>query len=137
MSTLFREAHSQYLRESQKIVYMGHRRYIPMKHSFQSMKDKFNGNNEKRRPPPHLTCHEVYEMVKDVHVVLGKQKRTGKNIDEDDMWKKQSIFWELPYWKDLDVRHSIDVMHPKKNVCESLLETLLSMDGKTRDHGHA
>jgi hypothetical protein len=28
-------------------------------------------------------------------------------------------------------------MHIKKNVCESLLRTLLNMDGKTRDHGHA
>jgi hypothetical protein len=57
-------------------VYMGHRCYIPMKHLFQSMKDKFNGNTEKRRPPPHLIGHEVYEMVKDVHVVLGKWKIT-------------------------------------------------------------
>jgi hypothetical protein len=28
----FREIGSQYLSESRKIVYMGHRRYIPMKH---------------------------------------------------------------------------------------------------------
>jgi hypothetical protein len=56
------------------------------------MKDKFNGNIEKRRPPPQLIGHEVYEMVEDVHVVLGKQKRTDKNTGEDDMWKKQSIF---------------------------------------------
>jgi hypothetical protein len=51
---------------------MGHRCYILMKHQFQSMKDQFNGNIEKRRPPPHLTDYEVYEMVKDVHAVLGK-----------------------------------------------------------------
>jgi hypothetical protein len=101
------------------------------------MKDQFNSNTERRRPPPHLTGHEVYKMIKDVHVVLGKQKKTGKNTEEDDMWKKQSIFWKLPYWKDLDVRHSIDVMHVKKNVCECLLGTLLNTDGKTRDHGHA
>jgi hypothetical protein len=56
-----------------------------MKHKFQSMKNQFNGNTEKRRPPPHLTGHEIYEMVKDVHVVLGKRKITGKNIEEDDM----------------------------------------------------
>jgi hypothetical protein len=133
----FRETDSQYLSESRKIVYMGHRCYITMKHLFQSMKDRFNGNNEKRHPPPHLIGHEVYEMVKDVHIVLGKWKRTAKNTSEDDMWKKQSIFWELPYWKDLDGRHSIDVMHVEKNVCESLLGTLLNMDGKTRDHRHA
>jgi hypothetical protein len=111
--------------------------YIPMKHQFHNMKDQFNGNTEKRCPPPHLIGHEVYEMVKDVHVVLGKQKMTDKNIKEDDMWKKYSIFWELPYWKDLDIHHSIDVMHVKNNVCENLLRTFLNIDGKTRDHGHA
>jgi hypothetical protein len=68
-----------------------------MKHPLQNMKDYFNGNTEKMRPPPDLTGHEVYEMVKNVHVILGKQKRTVKNNEEDDMWKKQLIFWELPY----------------------------------------
>jgi hypothetical protein len=53
------------------------------------------------------------------------------------MWKKQLIFWELPYWKNLDVHHSINVMHIEKNVCESLLKTLLNTDEKTRNHGHA
>jgi hypothetical protein len=76
-------------------------------------------------------------MVKNLHVILGKQKRTAKNNKEDDMWKKQSIFWELPYWKDLDIHHSIDVVHIKKNVCKSLIGTLLNMNEKTRDHEHA
>jgi hypothetical protein len=43
-------------------------------------------------PPPYLTGHEVYEMVKNVHVVFGKRKKTVKNNEEDDMWKKQLIF---------------------------------------------
>jgi hypothetical protein len=68
-----------------------------MKHPFWSMKDQFNGNTEKMHPPLHLTGLEVYEIVKDIHVVLDKRKMTGKNNEEDDMWKKQSIFWELPY----------------------------------------
>jgi hypothetical protein len=108
-----------------------------MKHSFRSMKDQFNGNMKKRHPPSHLTGHKVYKMVKDAHVVLGKRKRTGKNTEEYDMWKKQSIFCDLLYWKDLDVRHSIDLMHVEKNVCESLLRTLLNINRKTRDHEHA
>jgi hypothetical protein len=66
-----------------------------MKHQIWSMKDQFNGNTKKRHPPPHLIGHEVYEMVKDVHVVLSTRKRTGQNIEEDDMWKKKSIFWDL------------------------------------------
>jgi hypothetical protein len=32
------------------------------------------------------------------------------------MWKKMSIFWELPYWKILEVHSAIDVMHVTKNV---------------------
>jgi hypothetical protein len=133
----FRKIDSQYLSESQKTVYVGHQCYIPMKHQFQSMKDQFNGNTVKRRPLPHITGHKVYEMVKDVHVILGKWKRTDKNTEEDNMWKKQSIFWELPYCKDIDVCHLIDVMHVEKNVCQSLLMTLLNTDRETRDHGHA
>jgi hypothetical protein len=49
------------------------------------MKDQLNGNTERRRPPPHLTGHEVYEMVKNVHVVLGMWKRTDKNTEKDDI----------------------------------------------------
>jgi hypothetical protein len=57
------------------------------------------------------------------------------------MWTKfyscKKWVLQLPYWKDLDVHHSIDVMHVEKNVYESLLGTLLNMDGETMDHGHA
>jgi hypothetical protein len=47
------------------------------------MKDQFNGNIKKIHPPPHLTGHGVYKMVKGLYVVLGKQKRTGKNTEDD------------------------------------------------------
>jgi hypothetical protein len=46
--------------------------------------------------------------------------------------KRRSILWDLPYWQYLSVRHSIDVMHVEKNVCESIIGTLLNMD-KTKD----
>ena len=52
-------------------------------------------------------------------------------------WKKRSILWELPCWIDLAVRHSIYVMHVKKNVCGSLLGTLMNDKGKTKDHVRA
>jgi hypothetical protein len=70
----FREIDSQYLSESRKIVYMRNQRYIPMKHLFRSITDKFNGNTEKRRLPPHLTDHEVYEMsrISILSLVSGK-----------------------------------------------------------------
>jgi hypothetical protein len=92
MSILFQRYKLTVFERVTKTLCMGQRHYILMKHLFQSMKDQFNGNTVKRHPPPHLTCHEVYEMIQDVHIVLGKWKRSGKNIEEDDMWKKQLIF---------------------------------------------
>ena len=47
--------------------------------------------------------------------------------------EKKSIFFELLYWKSLYVRHFLDVMHIEKNVCESVIGTLLNVPGKTKD----
>ena len=49
------------------------------------------------------------------------------------MFKKKSVFWKLPYWEILRVRHYIDVMHVEKNVCESILGTLLKIKGQRKD----
>jgi hypothetical protein len=46
------------------------------------MNDQFNDKTEKRHPLPHLTNHEVYEIVKNVYVTLDKWKRTDNNIEE-------------------------------------------------------
>ena len=48
-----------------------------------------------------------------------------------------SILWELPYWKDISVRHNINRMHVKKNVYGSLLGTLRNDKWKTKDHAKA
>lgn len=48
-------------------------------------------------------------------------------------WKKRSIFYELPYWQHILLRHNLDVMHIEKNVTKSLVGTLLGMDKKNKD----
>jgi hypothetical protein len=53
------------------------------------------------------------------------------------MWNKKSILWELEYWSILDVRHSIDNMHIKKNACEATCGTLLQQKSKGKDHKNA
>jgi hypothetical protein len=40
------------------------------------------------------------------------------------MWKKKSIFWDLPYCEILEVRNAIDVMHLTKNLCLNVLGLL-------------
>lgn len=62
--------------------------------------------------------------MKDLKVVFVKGPDNQPMECEDGhavMWKKRSIFWELPKWEVLDVRHAIDVMHLTKSLCVNLL----------------
>ncbi|CAL8120498.1 unnamed protein product [Prunus armeniaca] len=43
------------------------------------------------------------------------------------------MFFELPYWSKLKLRHNLDVMHVEKNVFDTLVGTILDIKGKTRD----
>ena len=49
-------------------------------------------------------------------------------------WRKKRIFWELPYWKDLLLRHNLDVLHIEKNFFDNIINTLLNVPGKTKDN---
>jgi hypothetical protein len=48
------------------------------------------------------------------------------------MWMKKSIFWELEYWKFLEVRSAINMMHMTNTLCVNLLG-FLGVYGKTKD----
>jgi hypothetical protein len=109
-------------------------------------KKGFDGTIEKRRAPKIHNGEHMFRMIKDLKVVLGKgkgggsekTKKAGKNAEKNGnqtsgLFKKRSIFWNLPYWKDLMVRHAIDTMHVEKNVCKALVDTLLDIPGKTKD----
>ena len=47
--------------------------------------------------------------------------------------RKSIFFFELLYWRTLYVQHNLDVMYIEKNVCESIIDTLLNISGKTMD----
>ena len=64
------------------------------------------------------TGDHVLAMVIDLHVIFGKGLG-GLAVPNDaenhgPMCKKKSIFWDLPYWKDLEVHNSIDVTHRRR-----------------------
>jgi hypothetical protein len=49
-------------------------------------------------------------------------------------FKKHLIFFRyLEYWKDLEIRHAIDIMHLEKNIFDSTIGTLLDISSKTKD----
>ena len=47
--------------------------------------------------------------------------------------EEEEYFFELPYWSSLLIRHNLDVMHNEKNICESILGTLLELESKCKD----
>jgi len=118
------------LKYGRKTCYIGHRKFLKCNHLYRRLKKSFNGCQEDRTAPPPLIGNEVYNRVSHVEVTYGKivKHSVVKNI-----WKKNSIFFELSYWLKLDVRHCIDVMHVEKNVCDSIIGTLLNIKGNTKD----
>ncbi|XP_040376951.1 uncharacterized protein LOC102718982 isoform X1 [Oryza brachyantha] len=127
-----------WLNNSKKRVYLRNRRFLHQSHPYRGMNHQFDGTREKASAPRHFSG-EVYNQVKDLPAAHGKEstilgKRKRDTNDLEIRWKKKSILWELPYWKVLAIRHSIDAMHVKKNVCGSLLATLMNVKNKTKDH---
>nr|XP_043611316.1 uncharacterized protein LOC122582917 [Erigeron canadensis] len=120
-----------------KIAYMGHRRFLQENHSWRNARD-FNGKIETRLAPKPISGDDCLRQLEHIsihqhgkhpaHVGTKRKRNTG-----DLNWSKKSIFFELPYWSKLLIRHNIDVMHVEKNVCENVLGTLLDIDGKTKN----
>lgn len=124
-----------------KTCYMGHRRFLPEDHPFRFDANKFGGKTEFRAAPTPLSGEEVLECTKDLNTVFGKdpsgKKPTTKRRKEGEplvIFKRRSIWFELPYWKDLMLRHNFDFMHIGKNVSESLVNTFMGIDGKSKDN---
>ncbi|RVW49659.1 hypothetical protein CK203_076741 [Vitis vinifera] len=126
---------SHRLKHGKKNSYTGHRRFLPCNHPFRKQKKAFNGKQEFSSPPQPLSGEEILRKNDVISNSWGKNKNSrGKlNVNTTNCWKKKSIFFDLEYWKYLHVRHSLDVMHIEKNVCESIIGTLLNIPGKTKD----
>ncbi|CAN1777819.1 hypothetical protein LINPERHAP1_LOCUS14199 [Linum perenne] len=137
------------LEHSGKYAFTGSRRFLPSDHRMRGWKNRFNGKNENRDPPIYKAGIDILDQLKDVNVIFGKKgkqtasekKRTRggimKNVDnneETEIWKKKSILFDLPYWKDNLIRHNLDVMHIEKNVCDNILSTLLNDKQKSKDN---
>ena len=116
------ETDSIYLEKCRKIVYLGHRRFLPPRHLARRRGEHFKGDADHRKKHVRRTGDDVFAMVKDLDQIVTFEKSPGGQSVPNDtnghapMCKKKSIFWELPYWKVLEVRSAIDVMHVMKNL---------------------
>jgi hypothetical protein len=122
---------------------------FPQQETFiRTMDCQLNGEKENREAPLHVTRDMVHLKVMDVKTIeelskltektLGKRKkRDGEEEEEEGMWNKKSILWELEYWPMLDVHHWINNMHVENNVCEATCGTLLQQKSKGKYHKNA
>jgi hypothetical protein len=81
--------------------------------------DKYFDNNDELHstsPSGNNKGQRVFEIVRNNKFVFGKKTKDRKirkdaKLASRATFKKKSIFFEyLPYWKELDVRHTIDGM---------------------------
>ncbi|KAL0537434.1 hypothetical protein IC582_026412 [Cucumis melo] len=121
-----------------RISFMGHRRYLPQNHVWRRSR-LHDGKVERKAPPVVMNGDEILEQLDQLEFpvmsknpsIQDKKRKRALN------WTKKSIFFDLPYWSRLLLRHKLDVMHIEKNVCDNLIGTLLNIEGKTKDTTNA
>lgn len=116
-----------------------HRRWLNRDHPFRRNTSGFLKNRvDNDFPPRRLSGEEIQVKVS----ALPKVHEIGQSIKFKGYgrchnWTKQSIFWELPYWKDNLLRHNLDVMHIEKNFFDNLFNTVMDVKDKTKDNVNA
>ncbi|XP_065860347.1 uncharacterized protein [Euphorbia lathyris] len=128
------------LKHGGKQCYLNHRKYLDQNDTLRRSR-KFNGKPEHLPKPKELSGDDILEQLRHIpeDFKFGKPPNTRKRKRDSNHlnWTKKSIFFELPYWKSLKLRHNLDVMHIEKNICEHILGTLLNIVGKTKDNDKA
>jgi hypothetical protein len=133
------EKHLLSYSQRSKIGCFGHYRFLPNGHRFQR-DNEFASIHERNDPLGELSIEELLaelEKVKDVRP--GKLQSSGKRKHSDleggkvKIWSQMVSLWKLPYLHKLKLRNNLDVMHIEKNICESLIVTILNIPRKTKD----
>ncbi|KAL6532206.1 hypothetical protein OROGR_014176 [Orobanche gracilis] len=113
------------------------RRFLPTDHPFRKNKNQFRKNRvEIKGPSRQLTGAQTLVVIDGLGLMkvteLGWEKH-NRLKSKGCGWKKKSIFWNLPYWSSLLIRHMLDVMHIEKNVFENCFNTICNIPNKTKD----
>lgn len=109
-----------------------HRKFLPQRHAFRHDRKQFRkGHTEKADPPLVPTGQQIWNQVCSLPTVYdgvphgSRHYRKPVGFGVTHNWVKRSIFWELPYWHTLLIRHNLDVMHIEKNVFDNLFHTIM------------
>ena len=104
--------------------------FLPPDHKFRNrLKNQFDGKVENRGPPMIMGLGDWIKKYEDVELKGWEDFfDRGDSIEEPEQvvvympegMKRISIFYELPYWKDLLIYHLLDPMQIFKNVLDSI-----------------
>ncbi|KAI5343253.1 hypothetical protein L3X38_011129 [Prunus dulcis] len=116
-----------------KVCYLGHRRWLPWDHEWREKDKEFDGNTERRLRPREWSGDEILEQLNRLDFALFGKTVSRTRPSTHLNWTHKPMFFELPYWSKLKLRHNLDVMHVEKNVFDTLVGTILDIEGKTKD----
>ncbi|CAM8979456.1 unnamed protein product [Rhodiola kirilowii] len=126
------------LKNGRKVSYFGcHRRFLFENHPFRGdARNFYRDRTDFDGPVQFRSGQAVHDRVRNLKYIWEQHINEvcdGYGVDHN--WTKKSIFWVLPYWEDVKLRHNLDVMHIEKNVFENLFNTIMDVKGKTKDDG--
>ncbi|XP_073059823.1 uncharacterized protein [Primulina eburnea] len=130
-----------YLKHGKKWSFRRHRRFLPSDSKISTMAS-YGKQEQRELDLKPLSGSDVLSMTQYKNVVYGKSNaskpasrvRTGS---VEQMWRKRSIFFSLPYWEFNLIRHNLDPIHIEKNVCDNILGTILDDLTKSKDNASA
>ncbi|XP_073137959.1 uncharacterized protein [Henckelia pumila] len=127
-----------YLKHGKKWSFRGHRRFLPPDAEIRTMSSYGKPEHRELDLVP-LSGSDVLRMTLNKNVVFGKSSASKpaakiKTGSMEQMWRKKSIFFSLPYWEFNLIRQNLDPMHIEKNVCDNIVGTLLDDSTKSKDN---
>ncbi|XP_029130026.1 uncharacterized protein LOC114916771 [Cajanus cajan] len=127
------------LKNSRKVSYFDcHRQFLPHNHPYRKNKNSFKKRViETSNPPPRLSSPNIWKQVAHLPLAQDRGDENPPHYGDKHNWTKQSIFWTLPYWKTHLLRHNIDVMHTERNVFMNVFNTVMDINGRTKDTNNA
>ncbi|KAL0405918.1 UNVERIFIED_CONTAM: hypothetical protein Slati_3905700 [Sesamum latifolium] len=92
-----------------------HRQFLLEHHPYRRNKKAFTKNRvENKVARPRLSENQLLDWVADSSPVVEIPLSLPDDYGNNHKWTKKSIFWDLPYWSKLLIRHNFDVMHIEK-----------------------
>ncbi|CAL8119805.1 unnamed protein product [Prunus armeniaca] len=105
--------------------------WLPWDHEWREKDKEFDGNTEHRLRPREWSGDEILDQLNHFAPFGKTVSRIRPSTHMN--WTHKPMFFELPYWSKLKLRRNLDVMHVEKNVFDTLVGTILDIEGKTKD----